>query len=76
MGASRKVESVRNDARKSNIEISGVMVRTVGFALIVECEVDGRWIQIFNERIAMPDGSEPRIGHIIEPLGIRQRAAA
>ncbi len=51
-----------------SIEITGLMVRTLGQYICVEVEIDGKWHVVIREFIG---NTETSISHIIEPRGIR-----
>jgi len=54
---------------KSKIEISGLMVRTLGNRVLVEVEIDGKWSVVIEEKV---DSIEGTFSNIIEPDGIRE----
>jgi hypothetical protein len=54
---------------KPPVAVDGIWLLRLGDRVIVRAEVEGRWIDIIEEHI---DGS---FSHIVEPAGIRSRAA-
>jgi len=57
---------------KKSICITGLMLRNTEEHIIVELEIDGKWIEIINDfvgRMAVP------VSHIIEPGGIEKARA-
>ena len=58
---------------KDPVAVSGVMLRSIGNALLVEVEVCGQWVRVIEEHVADVGGA---ISHIVEPLGIRNAVAA
>lgn len=55
--------------RQGPVPVSGVWLRTLGQVIQLLVEFDGHWHVVVEEKLPA-DGSDPRIGHIVEPLGI------
>lgn len=52
---------------RETVEVSGIFLRRLGDYVIVEAEVEGRWVEVIREH---HDGA---FSHIVEPSGIRAR---
>ena len=48
------------------ITITGLMLRNEGNDIIVELEIDGKWVEVIKEYLP----SDAIVSHIVEPLGI------
>jgi hypothetical protein len=52
---------------KETVEISGLMLRTLGQYIVVELEINGKWHIVARD---YQGPTETSISHIIEPAGI------
>lgn len=52
------------------ISVTGIMLRNAGKELIVEAEINGRWVVVIREWVGP---MEFAVSHIVEPLGIQRR---
>jgi len=54
-----------------SVQVSGVMLRNEGNDLIVEIEINAKWIQVIRES----DGRlATKISHVVEPAGLLRAA--
>lgn len=54
-------------SKQEPVAVTGIMLRGDGKDIVVEAEVEGRWVEVIREFAANPD----TISHIVEPSGIR-----
>lgn len=63
------IDELRKDDERT-IAVSGIMLRRSGDRVIVEAEIDGRWVEVIDE---LHDSS---FSHIVEPAGMKAKLAA
>ena len=63
------IDELRKDDERT-IAISGIMLRRSGDRVIVEAEIDGRWVEVIDEF------HDSNFSHIVEPAGMKAKLAA